>query len=176
MGFGDNALNLDVLVWSNDPAGQALLQSDLYYRIEAHLRRAGIDIPFPQRTLHVAADELGAAMAQFSAGRGPHAVELYDARGAPALVDIGGVDPSSTAGRRRADRRRAGAHARRRPPDRAHARVRAGSPSRDRRHLLAVYEKCFVGTEGGRMADARPGPHPRRGRPARAITRRARRF
>ena len=146
-GFGDNTLNLDVLVWSNDPAGQALLKSDLYYRIEAHLRRAGIDVPFPQRTLHVAADEIGAVMAQFTAARGPHAVELYDSRGAPAIVEVGAAPihhaPAVAVAPSGAERPRTldidGLIARMRGPD--------GLAIEDRRHLLAVYEKCFVGTE-----------------------------
>ncbi len=58
LGFGDNALNFELLVWCKDPPGHARLKSDLYYHIEANLRRAGTEIPFPQRTLHVSADEV----------------------------------------------------------------------------------------------------------------------
>ena len=62
-GFGDSALDFDVLVWCCEPRQQFRLKSDLNYRIEASLRRHGVEIPFPQRDLHV---------------RSPHLEQLVD--------------------------------------------------------------------------------------------------
>lgn len=54
VGFGDSALEFEVAVWAGDTSYQPLrLRSALYYAIEAKLREAGIEIPFPQRDLHV---------------------------------------------------------------------------------------------------------------------------
>jgi small-conductance mechanosensitive channel len=52
-GFGDNSLNFDLLIWTSDPSRQLPLASDLYFRIEAILREQEIEIPFPQRDLHL---------------------------------------------------------------------------------------------------------------------------
>lgn len=51
--FGDSSLNFDLMVWTRDPEKQFLLKSDLYYRIEQTLRHHQIEIPFPQRDLHL---------------------------------------------------------------------------------------------------------------------------
>lgn len=59
-GFGDSALNFDLLVWTGDPKRQFKVKSDVYYEIEASLRRHGLEIPFPQRDLHVRSPELSA--------------------------------------------------------------------------------------------------------------------
>ena len=86
VGFGDSALNFELLVWTKDPPGHVLLESDLYYAIEANLRRAGIEIPFPQRTLHVAADEVDAVIERLRDARAAAPVALYDSSGAPTRV------------------------------------------------------------------------------------------
>lgn len=52
-GFGDNSLNFDLLVWTSDPSRQLPLASDLYFRIETILREQEIEVPFPQRDLHL---------------------------------------------------------------------------------------------------------------------------
>lgn len=57
-GFGDNSLNFDLLVWTGDPKKQFRVKSDIYYRVEACLRRYEIEVPFPQRDLHVRSPEL----------------------------------------------------------------------------------------------------------------------
>ncbi len=57
-GFGDSSLNFDLLVWTGEPKKQFRVKSDLYYRIEASLRHYGIEIPFPQRDLHVRSPHL----------------------------------------------------------------------------------------------------------------------
>jgi potassium efflux system protein len=57
-GFGESSLELDLEVWTDDPRKEEDLKSDLYYRIEQTLRQHGIEIPFPQRDLHLRSPEL----------------------------------------------------------------------------------------------------------------------
>ncbi len=53
-GFGDSALNFELVVWSSEMSGRPRrFRSDLNFAIERHLREAGIEIPFPQRDLHI---------------------------------------------------------------------------------------------------------------------------
>jgi len=52
--FGDSSLNFELLVWTDVRSVGALkLRSDLYYAIFEALAEAGIEIPFPQRDLHI---------------------------------------------------------------------------------------------------------------------------
>jgi len=51
--FGDSSLNFELLVWIADPIAQLQTISDLNYAIDAAFRRNEIEIPFPQRDLHV---------------------------------------------------------------------------------------------------------------------------
>ncbi|MEB3360204.1 MAG: mechanosensitive ion channel domain-containing protein [Synechococcales bacterium] len=52
-GFGDSSLDFELLVWIREPRHQFQVRSDLYYLIEANLRCHQIEIPFPQRDLHL---------------------------------------------------------------------------------------------------------------------------
>ncbi|MDH5528052.1 MAG: mechanosensitive ion channel [Nitrospirota bacterium] len=53
-GFGDSAVNLELRVWINDPvAGMGNVQSDIYLRIWDKFREHDIEIPFPQRDVHI---------------------------------------------------------------------------------------------------------------------------
>ncbi|MGQ4649471.1 mechanosensitive ion channel domain-containing protein [Lyngbya aestuarii] len=45
-GFDDGALNFSLLVWIREPKEQFHIKSDLYYNIEANLRRYGVEINF----------------------------------------------------------------------------------------------------------------------------------
>ena len=56
-GFGDNSLDFELLVWICDPSKQPLIKSDLYFKIEANFRKYNIEIPFPQRDLHLRSGE-----------------------------------------------------------------------------------------------------------------------
>lgn len=51
--FGNSSLNMELLVWSNEPIKHFLLRSRLNYAIDAAFRREGVEIPFPQRDVHV---------------------------------------------------------------------------------------------------------------------------
>jgi len=57
-GFGDSSLDFDLLVWTGEPKKQFKVKSDLNYRIEACLRHYDIEIPFPQRDLHLRSPQL----------------------------------------------------------------------------------------------------------------------
>lgn len=57
-GFGDNALNFDLLIWICEPRQQFRIKSDLYFRIEAILRHRNVEIPFPQQDLHIRSGSL----------------------------------------------------------------------------------------------------------------------
>ncbi len=57
-GFGDSALDFDLLVWIAEPPKQFHIKSDLYFAIERALRDRHIEIPFPQRDLHVRSGQL----------------------------------------------------------------------------------------------------------------------
>ncbi|MGB3494025.1 MAG: mechanosensitive ion channel domain-containing protein [Elainellaceae cyanobacterium] len=57
-GFGDSSLDFDLLIWIREPRHQFRIRSDLYYLIEANLRRYQIEIPFPQRDLHLRSPQL----------------------------------------------------------------------------------------------------------------------
>ncbi|MDA0747377.1 MAG: mechanosensitive ion channel [bacterium] len=51
--FGDSALLFDLLVWINNPPRQYFIRSDLNFAIVAAFRKNRIEIPFPQRDLHI---------------------------------------------------------------------------------------------------------------------------
>lgn len=53
IGFGDSSLDFELLVWINKPSELFLIKSDLYFKIENLLRQHEIEIPFPQRDLHM---------------------------------------------------------------------------------------------------------------------------
>jgi small-conductance mechanosensitive channel len=52
--FGDNAVNLEARVWINDPQnGIAAVKSDLFWGILQRFRDHGIEMPYPQRDVHL---------------------------------------------------------------------------------------------------------------------------
>lgn len=57
-GFGDSSLDFELLIWIADPPKQLVIKSDLYFAIEAALRKHNIEIPFPQRDLHIRSGQL----------------------------------------------------------------------------------------------------------------------
>jgi len=53
-GFGDNAVNLELGVWINDPQnGLASVKSDLFWGIWKRFQEHGIEMPNPQRDVHL---------------------------------------------------------------------------------------------------------------------------
>jgi potassium-dependent mechanosensitive channel len=58
VGFGDSSLNFELLVWMNIRRYQRnKVASDLYFAIFEAFKEAGIEIPFPQRDLHIRSTE-----------------------------------------------------------------------------------------------------------------------
>ena len=54
MGFGDNAINLELRIWINDPQhGVHGVKSDLFLGIWRRFQEHGIEIPYPQRDVHL---------------------------------------------------------------------------------------------------------------------------
>lgn len=52
-GFGDSSLDFSLLVWISDPREDRRVSSDLRFDIERRFRAEKIEMPFPQRDLHV---------------------------------------------------------------------------------------------------------------------------
>lgn len=57
--FGDSSLDFDLLVWTSEPHKQFVTISDLYFDIFKALAEHNIEIPFPQRDLHIRSGTLG---------------------------------------------------------------------------------------------------------------------
>lgn len=53
LSFGESALQFDLLVWIDEPPQQFFVRSDLNFAISDLFKERGIEIPFPQRDLHV---------------------------------------------------------------------------------------------------------------------------
>ncbi|MGB1073578.1 MAG: mechanosensitive ion channel family protein [Flavobacteriales bacterium] len=51
--FGDSSLDFSVMGWHRDPWDRMAIQSRIRASIDARFREHGIEIPFPQRDLHV---------------------------------------------------------------------------------------------------------------------------
>jgi small-conductance mechanosensitive channel len=58
--FGDNSLNFVLRYWTENFSRWVAISSEVAVAVNAALAEAGIDIPFPQRTLHVASWDPGA--------------------------------------------------------------------------------------------------------------------
>ena len=53
-GLGDNAVNLEIRGWINDPQnGIASVKSDLFRGILQRFRDHGMEMPYPQRDVHL---------------------------------------------------------------------------------------------------------------------------
>ena len=71
LGFGESALDFDLLIWIRDPRLQLDIKSDLYYLLEANFRRHNITIPFPQRDLNVRTTDIQAVLDDLNNGDRP---------------------------------------------------------------------------------------------------------
>jgi hypothetical protein len=145
--FGESSLDLELLVWTRDPRDQSRLVSDLNFRIEEAFRRHGIRIPFPQRDLHLRSPGLERLLEGLGRGSaaGAAAEEPADAAEVPApppSVHERGPDEWDEA-------EIAAVAARMRGPD--------GVAIADRRHLLSIHPRCFVGREAVDWLVAREG-------------------
>jgi potassium-dependent mechanosensitive channel len=57
--FGESALKLQIRVWIDEPRDQAIIRSRVNFAIERAFRQRGIEIPFPQRDLHIRSSSIG---------------------------------------------------------------------------------------------------------------------
>ncbi len=53
IGFGDSSLNFELRVWISDVNKRLTVRSDLGLYIDRRFREEGVEIPFPQRDLHL---------------------------------------------------------------------------------------------------------------------------
>ncbi|MDZ7639752.1 MAG: mechanosensitive ion channel [Bryobacterales bacterium] len=59
VGFGDSSLDFELRVWTETKVQvPKILRSDLYFRIFRAFRDNGVEIPFPQRDLHLRSSDL----------------------------------------------------------------------------------------------------------------------
>lgn len=140
LAFGDSALQFDLLVWTRDPRIQQRLVSDLNYRIAANLRQHRVQVPFPQRDLHLRSPELSRLLRAWAPHTSPEAdlAVADDAAPIPPLTTT--AEHDEEIGPERWSEPQVNA---------VLARLRGtdGVQRSDRRHLVTVYRDCFVGRE-----------------------------
>jgi small-conductance mechanosensitive channel len=57
-GFGDSSVDLEARIWINDPQnGVSNVKSEVLLSVWDKFHAAGIEIPFPQRDLHIRSNE-----------------------------------------------------------------------------------------------------------------------
>jgi small-conductance mechanosensitive channel len=56
--YGDNSLNFALRVWTTNAHTPALLKSELYFDLFRRFTEAGIELPFPQRDLHIRSSDI----------------------------------------------------------------------------------------------------------------------
>ncbi|MEO0456655.1 MAG: mechanosensitive ion channel domain-containing protein [Cyanobacteria bacterium P01_A01_bin.114] len=139
LGFGESALDFDLLVWIREPRHQFDIKSDLYYLLEANLRQHQIEIPFPQRDLNLRTPHLKSMTTSWHEDIEPLETEPAIASPANLLATVSSysailqTSKSITAGE----------------IDRLVEQIRGpnGLTIQDRRFRLTVYQNCFVGSE-----------------------------
>ncbi|NEP77342.1 MAG: mechanosensitive ion channel [Okeania sp. SIO3C4] len=150
--FGDSSLNFDLLVWTREPQKKSKLKSELNYRIEVSLRKYGIEIPFPQRDLHLKSPEIEQMIQTWMQKNTPQPVELYypdsfvhKLERKISDLELDEKDNSTVSTTDNIDseihknididnliKEMRGSH---------------GVTIKDRRHRWGIYSKCFVGYE-----------------------------
>ncbi len=136
-GFGDHALLFDLEVWTRDPRHQNNLKSDLCFGIEAALRRAGIEIPFPQRDLHLRTTRFDRLVERW--GRASLPAEEEKPMPTAAAAEATMEEEELFGERRLSPEELRQLAARMRGP--------GGVEIQDRRHLFNLYPRCFLGRE-----------------------------
>jgi small-conductance mechanosensitive channel len=59
-GFGDSSVDFEMRFWIEDPMnGRANVTSDMLVRIWDKFKEHGIEIPYPQRDLHLRTSDIG---------------------------------------------------------------------------------------------------------------------
>ncbi len=145
-GFGESSLDFDILVWLSDPRLQYRIKSDLYYRIEASMQQYDIEIPCPQRDLHVRSQQLDQLLGLMIQKQQPDQPHLYypgqsqaaDAQLAePQTFRRGSqnLKPLQSIPTLHLDLKTLA------------AQMRSGITIADRRYRLNLYPQCFIGSE-----------------------------
>jgi len=62
--FGDSALHFQIRLWINEPREHPQISSKVNFAIERSFRKHDIEIPFPQRDIHLRSDSTGIASAK----------------------------------------------------------------------------------------------------------------
>ena len=138
--FGESSLDFELLVWTTEPRGQFRLKSDLNFLVASSLERHGLSIPFPQRDLHLRSPELLEAVRAWTR-RTFSEEELARVREPAKSSGTDEKDPLETAVGPAVWSDRA--------LEVLVERMRGGDGVEiaDRRHLLRVHRRCFVGRE-----------------------------
>ncbi|ELS00862.1 small-conductance mechanosensitive channel [Xenococcus sp. PCC 7305] len=53
LGFGDSAINFELLVWMAQPQKQSIIKSELYFAISTSFNNHHIEIPYPQQDINL---------------------------------------------------------------------------------------------------------------------------
>ncbi|MCR4267735.1 mechanosensitive ion channel family protein [Nitratireductor sp. ZSWI3] len=85
-GFGESSLDFEIRFYLSDITAQLPVQNDIRFAIVDAFEAEGIEIPFPQRDLHVRSGELGITSKPARGGvrASPEPVELHVEEGAKA--------------------------------------------------------------------------------------------
>ncbi|HEV7669645.1 MAG TPA: mechanosensitive ion channel domain-containing protein [Thermoanaerobaculia bacterium] len=97
--FADSAILYEVRIFVDDVAQGPRIQSDLRYRIWEDMRREGIEIPYPMRTIHLAPRARKADAASEPPGPPPARLFVADGADRGKSISLGGVP--ATVGRSR---------------------------------------------------------------------------
>lgn len=76
--FGDSSLNFDLFVWIREPQKQFKYRNELNYRIYGSLEKYDIEIPFPQRDLHLKSPKLDRAVSAWMRQTGVSEFEVEE--------------------------------------------------------------------------------------------------
>jgi potassium-dependent mechanosensitive channel len=70
IGFGDNSLDFELRIWVSDIAARLPARGAVLAEIDRHFREEGIEVPFPQRDLHIRSVDPAIARAMLSPRQG----------------------------------------------------------------------------------------------------------
>jgi potassium-dependent mechanosensitive channel len=143
--FGESALNFDLLVWIGDPRKQFKVKSDLNYRIEASLRRYHIEIPFPQRDLHLRSPYLEQFIKSWLQQNAPQMLENQPLE--TSIPETENIVTENFAQQFTEEEEKSELSQLDLEVLVAKMRGKGGLEIKDRRYRLNIYHKCFIGLE-----------------------------
>lgn len=160
LGMGESSLDFDLRVWVGDPKKLLRIKSDLYYRIEASLRRYNVEVPFPQRDLNLRSPQIEQFINVWLQQHGSNAqatqdvplATLYSANG-DKPSDNSQESPTLTSGVPMSEQALLTAASKEKLASiDIESLVRAmqepgGVEIKDRHHHMNLYPRCFVGSQ-----------------------------